>query len=199
MGASRGRLIRQLLTESMLIALAGGALGLAVAGSGLGSLLAMAPSSLPRLSDIRLDGWIFAFTFLVSIVTGAVFGIAPALYATKTNLSETLKEGEGRASAGASRARLRQGLVIGELALSLVLLTGAGLMIATFDKLLNTSPGFDPHHVLTMQFWLTGSKYNSTPEIMRFYHGIEQRIEGLPDVTGAGGVAAGMAAQRGVE
>ena len=197
MGASRVRLIRQLLTESLVIALAGGALGLAVAGSGLGSLLAMAPSSLPRLSDIRLDGWIFAFTFLVSIVTGAVFGIAPALYATKTNLSETLKEGEGRASAGASRARLRQGLVIGELALSLVLLTGAGLMIATFEKLLNTSPGFDPHHVLTMQFWMTGSKYNSTPEIMRFYHGIEQRIEGLPGVTGAGVVAAGLPLERG--
>src|SRR5260370_14010941 len=99
MGASRGRLIRQLLTESMLIALAGGALGLAVAGSGLGSLLAMAPSSLPRLSDIRLDGWIFAFTFLISIVTAAVFGIAPALYATKTNPSEWLKQGEERAQA----------------------------------------------------------------------------------------------------
>src|SRR5260370_41914471 len=113
MGASRGRLIRQLLTESMLIALAGGALGLAVAGSGLGSLLAMAPSSFPRLSDIRLDGWIFAFTFLISIVTVAVFGIAPALYATKTNPSEALKEAEGTASARAGRARLRQGLVVG--------------------------------------------------------------------------------------
>src|SRR5467141_3145444 len=192
MGASRGRLIRQLLTESMLIALAGGALGLAVAGSGLGSLLAMAPSSLPRLSDIRLDGWIFAFTFLISILTGAVFGIAPALYATKTNLSESLKEGEGRASAGASRARLRQGLVIGELALSLVLLAGAGLMIASFAKLMNTDPGFDSHHVLTMQFWLTGSKYNSTPEIMKFYRGIEQRIEALPGVSAAGIVAAGL-------
>jgi predicted permease len=197
MGASRVRLIRQLLTESMLIALAGGALGLAVAGSGLGSLLAMAPSSLPRLSDIRLDGWVFAFTFVVSILTGAVFGIAPALYATRTNLSETLKEGEGRASAGAGRARLRQGLVIGELALSLVLLTGAGLMIATFEKLLNTNPGFDPHHVLTMQFWLTGSKYNSTPEIMRFYRGIEQRIGALPGVTAAGVVAAGLPLERG--
>ena len=113
MGASRVRLLRQLLTESLVVALAGGALGLLVADAGLGSLLAMAPSNLPRLSDIRLDGWVLAFTFLISIVTGAVFGIAPALYATKTNLSESLKEGEGRASAGTSRARLRQGLVIG--------------------------------------------------------------------------------------
>jgi predicted permease len=197
MGASRARLLRQLLTESMLIALAGGALGLAVASSGLGSLLAMAPSNLPRLADIRLDGWTFAFTFLISILTGAVFGIAPALYATKTNLSETLKEGEGRASAGARRARLRQGLVIGEFALSLVLLTGAALMIATFAKLMNINPGFDPHHVLTMQFWMTGSKYNSTPEIMKFYRAVEQRIEALPGVTAAGVVAAGLPLERG--
>ncbi len=197
MGASRVRLFRQLLTESMLIALAGGALGLAVAGSGLGSLLAMAPRNLPRLSDIHLDGWVFAFTFLISILTGAVFGIAPALHVTKTNLSETLKEGEGRASAGAGRARLRQGLVIGEFALSLVLLTGAGLMIATFAKLMNTNPGFDTHHVLTMQFWMTGSKYTSTPEIMRFYRAVEQRIETLPGVTAAGVVAAGLPLERG--
>ena len=197
MGASRARLVRQLLTESMLIALGGGALGLAVAGSGLGSLLAMAPSTLPRVGDIRLDGSIFGFTFLISILTGAVFGIAPALHATKTNLNETLKEGEGRASAGAGRARLRQGLVIGEFALSLVLLTGAGLMIATFAKLLNTNPGFDSHHVLTLQFWLTGSKYNSAPEIMRFYRTVEQRIAGLPGVTAAGVIAAGLPLERG--
>ncbi len=197
MGASRVRLVRQLLTESLLIALAGGALGLLVANAGLGSLLAMAPSNLPRVSDIRLDAWVFAFTFLISILTGVVFGIAPALYATKTNLSESLKEGEGRASAGAGRARLRQGLVIGEFALSLVLLTGAGLMIATFTKLMNTNPGFDSHHVLTMQFWITGSKYNSTPEIVRFYRAIGQRIAALPGVTAAGVVAAGLPLERG--
>lgn len=196
-GASRSRLFRQLLTESMLIALAGGAIGLVVANAGLGSLLKMAPSNLPRLSDIRLDGWVFAFTFLISILTGAVFGIAPALCATKTNLSESLKEGEGRASAGTGRARLRQGLVIGELALSLVLLTGAGLLIATFEKLMNTNAGFDPHHVLTMQFWMTGSKYNSTPEVMKFYRAVEQRIEALPGVTAAGVVAAGLPLERG--
>jgi len=197
MGASRGRLIRQLLTESLLIALAGGALGLMVAYAGLRSLLATAPVNLPRVSDIRLDGWVFVFAFLISIATGAAFGVAPALYATKTNLNESLKEGEGRASAGAGRARLRQGLVIGELALSLVLLTGAGLMIATFERLMNTSPGFDPHHVLTMQFWMTGSKYASAPEVMKFYRAVEQRIEGLPGVTAGGVVAAGLPLERG--
>src|SRR6267154_2400114 len=143
MGASRVRLFRQLLTESMLIALAGGALGLAVAGSGLGSLLAMAPRNLPRLSDIHLDGWVFAFTFFI------------------------------------------------------LFLTGAGLMIATFAKLMNTNPGFDTHHVLTMQFWMTGSKYTSTPESMRFYRAVEQRIETLPGVTAAGVVAAGLPLERG--
>jgi putative ABC transport system permease protein len=197
MGASRGRLIRQLLTESLLIALAGGALGLVVAYAGLSSLLATAPVNLPRVSDIRLDGWVFVFAFLISIATGAAFGVAPALYATKTNLNESLKEGEGRASAGAGRARLRQGLVIGELALSLVLLTGAGLMIATFERLMSTSPGFDPHHVLTMQFWMTGSKYASAPEVMKFYRAVEQRIEGLPGVTAGGVVAAGLPLERG--
>src|SRR5258708_4257229 len=192
MGASRARLLRQLLTESLLIALAGGALGLLVANAGLGSLLAMAPSNLPRLNDIRLDGWVFAFTFLISIATGVVFGIVPALYATKTNLSQSLKEGEGRASAGAGRARLRQGLVGGELALSLLLLAGAGLIVSTFAKLMNTNPGFDSHHVLTMQFWLTGSKYNSTPEITRFYQAINHRIEALPGVTAPCLVAPGL-------
>jgi len=138
-----------------------------------------------------------AFTFLVSILTGVVFGIAPALYATRTNLSESLKEGEGRASAGTGRARLRQGLVIGELALSLVLLTGAGLMITTFQRLVNTNPGFDPHRVLTVQFWLTGSKYASTPEVMKFYRAVEQHIAALPGVTAAGVVAAGLPLERG--
>src|SRR5262249_38964774 len=139
-GASQGRLFRQLLTESMIIAILGGAFGLLVASGGLGSLLAMAPSTLPRVSEIRIDGWVFAFTLVVSIATGAVFGVVPAFYATKTNLSETLKEGGGRGGTAAGRARLRQGLVIGELALSLVLLTGAGLMIATFERLMSTSP-----------------------------------------------------------
>lgn len=196
-GASRWQLLRQLVTESMLMALAGGALGLALASAGMGSLLAMAPSTLPRVSDIRLDARIFAFTFGVSLLTGVLFGLAPAIYATRTNLIETLKEGEGRASAGGRRSRFRKGLVAGEFALSLVLLTGAGLMIATFAKLISTNPGFDQRHVLTMQFWLTGSKFNSTPSIMNFYRVVEQRIKSLPGVKGVGIVAAGLPLERG--
>lgn len=197
MGASPWRLLRQLLTEAMLIALAGGALGFAFAGAGLGTLLALAPVNLPRVEDVHLNGAVLTFTLLVALVTGVLFGVAPAAYAMRTNLNGTLKDGAGRASAGAGRARLRQGLVIGELAISLVLLTGAGLMIATFAKLLNTNPGFNPHHVLSMQFWLTGSKYRTTPEIANFYRALEQRIGGLPGVEDTAVVAAGLPLERG--
>jgi len=197
LGASRARLLRLLLTESMLIAIVGGVVGLLVAAAGMGSLLAIAPVQLPRLNDIHLDSTVFGFTFLLALLTGVLFGLAPALYATRTDLNETLKEGEGRASAGAGRARLRQGLVIGEFALSLALLTGAGLMIATFAKLMNTDPGFNPHRVLTMQFWLVGSKYNSTPEIVNFNRAIEQRLQSLPGVEAAGVVAGGLPLERG--
>jgi putative ABC transport system permease protein len=197
LGGSRPRIFRQLLTESILIAMLGGAFGLLLSKLGLNSLLAIAPASLPRVQDIRLDGAVFGFTFLISILTGALFGLAPAYYATKTNLNEALKDSGGRASAGTGRARLRQGLVIGEFALSLVLLTGAGLMIATFAKLMNVNPGFDPHHVVTMQFWLNGSKYNSTPEISSFYASVQQRIQTLPGVEAVGIVAAGLPLERG--
>jgi predicted permease len=196
-GASRVRLLRQLLTESMLIAMAGGALGLSVAAAGLKSLLATAPAGMPRWGDIHVDGWVFGFTFLISGLTGALFGIAPAIYASKTNLNEALKEGSGRASAGAGRSRLRQGLVIAEFALSLVLLTGAGLMIATFARLMSVSPGFDSHRVLTMQFWLNGSKYNNTRAVADFYRTVEQRIETLPGVEATGVVAGGVPLERG--
>ena len=197
LGATRGRLARQLLTESLIIALAGGALGSALASAGLGSLLAIAPFDLPRLNDIHLDGRVFAFTFLISVLTGSLSGLAPAICATNVDLNEMLKATEGRATTGAGRAKLRQGLVIGEFALSLVLLTGAGLMIATFIKLTRTDPGFSPRGVLTMQFWLNGSKYHSTPEVTRFYRAVKERIASLPGVESVGFVVAGLPLERG--
>jgi len=197
LGATRARLSRQLLTESMVIALAGGTLGLALASAGLGSLVAMAPFDLPRLNDIHLDGRVFGFTFLISVLTGSLSGLAPAIFATNIELNQALKASEGRATTGGGRAKLRQGLVIGELALSLVLLTGAGLMIATFAKLMRIDPGFNPHGVLTMQFWLNGSNYHSTPEISAFYRTVEQRIASLPGVEAVGIVAAGLPLERG--
>jgi putative ABC transport system permease protein len=197
MGASRWRLFQQLLTESMLIALAGGAVGLLVAYLGLGSLLAVAPTDLPRASDIHLDGWVFAFTFFVSLLTGVLFGLAPALEASRTGINEALKEGAGRASAARGRVLLRKLLIVGEFAISLVLLTGAGLMIATFSKLLRSDPGFNPHGMLSVQFWLIGSKYNSTAQIEAFNRAAVQRLESLPGVDAAAIIAAGLPLERG--
>ena len=197
MGASRWRLFQQLLTESMLIAIAGGAAGLLVAYLGLGSLLAVAPADLPRVSDVHLDGWVFAFTFLVSLLTGVLFGLAPALEASRAGINEALKEGAGRASAARGRALLRKLLIVGEFAISLVLLTGAGLMIATFSKLLHTDPGFNPHRMLSVQFWLIGSKYDSTTQIESFNRALVQKLESLPGVNAAAIVAAGLPLERG--
>jgi len=197
LGATRRRIVRQLMTESLLIASAGGALGWLIAQSSLGLLISRAPVDLPRLSDIALDGWVFGFTCLVSVVTGILFGVAPAIYAARTNLNKTLKDSEGRSSAGSGRARIRHGLVAGEFAMSLVLLTGAGLMLATFAKLINTNPGFDPHRVLTMRFWLNGSRYHSTAEVTNFYRTVEEKLSGLPGVEAAGIVAAGLPLERG--
>ena len=197
MGASRWRLFQQLITESMLIALAGGALGLLFAYLGLGSLLALAPVDLPRASDVHLDASVFVFTFLVSLLTGVLFGLVPALVASRTGVNESLKEGAGRASASRGSSRLRQLLVVGEFAVSLVLLIGAGLMIATFSKLLRTDLGFDPHRLLTVQFWLIGSKYDSAGQIEGFNRAVVQRLESIPGVDSAAVVAAGLPLERG--
>jgi putative ABC transport system permease protein len=197
MGAPRWRIFEQLLTESMLIAIAGGALGLLLAAAGLNSLLALVPVDLPRAADVHLDFWAFAFTFGISLLTGALFGVAPALDAARVTINEALKEGAGRSSAAPGRARLRRLLVVGEFAMSLVLLTGAGLMIATFSKLLRTDPGFDPHRILSMQFWLVGSKYNSTSQVDGFYRALLQRVQSVPGVEAAAVVAAGLPLERG--
>src|SRR5713101_7946287 len=195
-GASRSRIFQQLLTESVLLALAGGGLGLFLAYLGLDSLLAIAPIDLPRAESIHLDSAAFAFTFLVSLLTGVVFGLALALKTASISVSESLKEG-GRTGTSAGPARLRQGLVVAEFAMSLVLLTGAGLMIATFSKLLHTDPGFNPRPILSMQYWLVGSKYNSTAEIDTFNRALIQRLQSLPGVEAASVIAAGLPLERG--
>jgi putative ABC transport system permease protein len=195
-GASSSRIFRQLLTESVLIALVGGALGLGVAAAGVNSLLALAPVDLPRVGDVHLDVWAFVFTLLVSLLTGVLFGIAPASDALRFRISESLKEGN-RSGTGRGRGRLRSVLVVAEFATSLVLLTGAGLMIATFTKLLHSDFGFNPHPVLSLQFWLTGSKYNSSSDIEHFYREVERRVDSLPGVQAAGIVAAGLPLERG--
>jgi putative ABC transport system permease protein len=197
LGASSGRIVRQLLTESVLIALAGGALGLAVAVAGVDWLLALAPVDLPRAADVHLDRWAFVFTLLVSLLTGLLFGLVPALDAVRLRISESLKESGDRSGGGRGRALLRQLLVVGEFAMSLVLLTGAGLMIATFTRLLHTDAGFNPHPVLSMPFWLVGSKYNSSADVARFYREVQRRIEAVPGVQSAAIIAAGLPLERG--
>jgi putative ABC transport system permease protein len=197
LGASSSRIVRQLLTESVLIALAGGALGLAVAVAGVDWLLALAPVDLPRAIDVHLDRWAFFFTLLVSLLTGVLFGLAPALDAIRFRVSESLKESGSRSGGGRGRARLRHVLVVGEFAMSLVLLTGAGLMIATFTKLLHTDAGFNPHPVLSMPFWLVGSKYNSSADVARFYREVQRRIDAVPGVQSAAMIAAGLPLERG--
>ncbi len=197
LGASPQRIVRLLIVESMLVAIAGGVLGLVIAALGMSSLLAFAPVDLPRTADIHLDAATFAFAFLVALLTGALFGSAPALDATRVNLTDSLKEGVGRSSASPIRARLRKMLVVGEFAVSLVLLAGAGLMIATFSHLLHTDPGFNPHPVLSMQFWMVGSRYNSTPQVENFNRALTARLESTPGVEAAGVVSAGLPLQRG--
>ena len=196
-GASRGRLLRQLLTESMLLSLIGGAVGLLVASWGLSALVALAPNALPSTADIRLDRWVLAFTFGLSLVTGLVFGAIPAWQAARGGPHEALKHAAARITGTARLGRLRRALVVGEIALSLVLLVGAGLLIQTFARLIGTDPGFNPERLVAAEIWLTGTRYDSTPAIAGFYRDLTARLETLPGVTSAAVVEAGLPLQQG--
>ena len=156
-GAGRGRVVRQLLTESVVLALAGGIAGLAIARWGTQAVVAAVPGGLPRMENIGMDGWVLAFTLGVSLLTGIVFGLAPALQVSVTDLHETLKEGSRGSSAG--HRRLRSLLVVTEVAAALVLLAGAGLMLRTIWTLGGINPGFDPGHVLTFSVGLSPGEH----------------------------------------
>ncbi|HJQ25181.1 MAG TPA: ABC transporter permease [Blastocatellia bacterium] len=186
MGASRWRITRQLLTESILLGAAGGALGLLIAVWGLDLLLAAIPIKLPFWMKFDLDWRVLGFTLGISLLTGLAFGVLPALHATRTNLNETLKEG-GRSSAGAGRQRSRSLLVVAEIALSLVLLVGAGLMMRSFVRLQHINPGLNPAGVLTMRINLPQSKYREAAQRADFYRQLMARLRALPGVEAAGG------------
>lgn len=179
-GAGRGRVVRQLLTESVLLSLAGGVAGLALAHWGTRAVLAATPGGLPRMESIGLDGTVLAFTIGVSLLTGILFGLAPALQVSLTDLHEPLKEG-GRGSSAGHR-RLRSALVVSEVAAALVLLTGAGLMLRTTWSLGNVNPGFDPANVLTFSMGLSQANTASTERILQTFAETLKRIESVPGV-----------------
>jgi predicted permease len=196
-GATRGRLVRQLLTESVVLALLGGALGLVLAEWGLGVLLSLVPQWMVRAYDIRLDAAALVFTAAASLLVGVGFGLVPAWHAARSDLFGALKEAAGRATQNARAARLRGALVVAEVALSLILLAGAGLLVQAMVRLLRTDPGFDHHNVIAAEIWLTGSRYDSTAAIAGYYERIRAQLEATPGVRAAAVVEAGIPLVRG--
>ena len=184
LGAGRGRVIRQLLTESIVLAIFGGFLGLAFAVWGTQGLIQLVPEDIPRMSQIKIDSHVFGFTLLAAIVTGILFGLFPALHGSKTNLVDSLKESGRGLSGSLQHNRLRGSLVVVEMALALALLMGAGLMIQSFARLQSVNPGFNPHNVLTFNFDLPDSRYN-TAQQKTFYLQLLSRLNALPGVSSA--------------
>jgi putative ABC transport system permease protein len=192
MGAGRARLIRQLLTESLLLALLGGALGLLLSVWGIDALAKGIPENfskfIPGWQHMKLDRTALLFTLVVSVLTGLIFGLVPALQASKTNFNETLKEGGKSSSGKGARNRARSALVVSEIALSLILLIGAGLMVRSFVELMRSDFGINPTNALTMQVSLSDEKYSTYQQRILFYDQLLARISQLPGVTKAGAV-----------
>ncbi|MEN3333460.1 MAG: hypothetical protein V7641_2825 [Blastocatellia bacterium] len=187
LGASRRRLISQFLTESLLLALMGGLLGLLLALWGSDALIALSPGNIPRLNEAGMDGRVLGFTFLLSLLTTLIFGLAPAWQASKPDLNEVLKE-EGRGASSGSGRRLRSLLVVAEVAVSVVLLVGAGLMIKSFIQLHSVNTGFDPHNLLTMEITLPPASYGQNQQQIAFFQQALEQIKTLPGVESAGAV-----------
>jgi predicted permease len=191
LGASRWRVIRQLLTESMLLSIIGGAAGLVIAYWGVPALVAVLPQSqlnaMPFLKALNINGGILAFSFALSLLTGLIFGLAPALQSSKLDLNEALKEGGRQTSIGAGH-RLRSAMVVTEIALAVVLLVGAGLMMKSLFRLLQTNVGFKTENVLTMTVILPSSKYTDPNKQINFNDQLRERVQSLPGVSGAGTV-----------
>ncbi|HET9182231.1 MAG TPA: ABC transporter permease [Candidatus Angelobacter sp.] len=185
LGASRARIIQQLLFETLILALAGGAVGLVVAKFGLGLIIKFLGQQLPRSTEIGLNGPVLAFTLLISVLTGIMAGLLPAWRMSNSNVNETLKQGMGRAGDSGGN-RTRAALVVCEVALSLVLLAGAGLMIRTLWNLRNANPGFDLHNVLTTSLPVPGTKYKTPQEEISFWNRVLERVRALPGVEAAG-------------
>ena len=185
-GAGRGRIIRQLLTESVLLSLAGGAAGLAIGYAGVRALLAINPGDIPRIGEngsaVGLDWRVLLFTVAVAVMTGILFGLIPALNASRSDLQATLKESGSRSGTGLRQNKSRSLLVVAEMALALVLLLGAALLIRTFVAMQGVDPGFNPHRVLTMQMSLAGDRYTKTSAVAQMEREAAEGVGSIPGV-----------------
>ena len=192
LGATRWHIVRQLLTESLLLSLGGGALGILICLFSVRSIHILGTKSIPRLQDVGIDGRVLLFTLLLSVCSGILFGLVPALRVSRLDLNSTLKDAS-RGSAGTSAVwsrgnNFRRLLVVFELALSLVVLIGAGLLIRSFARLQNVSPGFNARGVLTFDLTMTGRKYNDKQSVLNTYRQLWDRLEHSPGAIAAGGV-----------
>lgn len=186
LGASRLRITQQLLTESIVLSLIGGIVGLVLAGWATGALLSISPFSTSLLNRVSLDGRVVAVALVISVLTGAAFGLVPALQLGRVNLSGSLKEGQRGSTAGGGRHRLRNAFVVAQITLSFALLTCAGLMLKSFYRLQNVELGFNPENVLTMQVSLPRTLYSKPEQVTSFYDQTLQRIKALPGVKAVG-------------
>jgi putative ABC transport system permease protein len=181
-GATRPRIVMQLLTESLILSLLSGCIGLLVAAWGVDLLVAISPRNIPRLDSIALDMPVLLFTLVLSVATGVIFGLAPAIAASKTNLAETLNDASRGSTEGRKRGRLRDMLVVGEIALSLVLLTGAGLLIRSFIQLVNVSPGFDYRNVSVIDLSARAAAYKEDAQMVGLFKRLAGELATLPGV-----------------
>jgi putative ABC transport system permease protein len=191
LGAGRRRILRQLLTESMLLAGIGGALGVIVAFGGIRFIRATLPAGIheiPHTSSIQLNGSVLAFTVGLSLLAGIVFGLAPSIQISRSELGESLKEGSRGSTGGRRNNALRSGLIVSEIALSLLLLIGAGLLIRSFVRLMSEDLGFNPSNLLTMQVWLPDNRYTQDSEVRNFYEQVLERSNLIPGVEVASAV-----------
>ncbi len=185
-GASRARLFRQMLTESVVLSLLGSLAGLVVALWGVWFLQSMVPGSVPRFEEVSIDVRAFAFTLVIGVLTGVAFGLIPALRASRPDLTGSLKAGGLRGGAGVSSARFRSALVIGEVAVALALMIGAGLLMRSFQALMDVDPGFATDNVLTGQIGLVGAAYEDASQRVSFVDRLQERVAALPGVEAAG-------------
>ena len=185
MGAGRARIVWQLLTESLLLSIAGGALGLLLARAGMNVLIHMAPGDLPHVNAVQLDLGVLGFALAVTLLAGILFGLIPALQSARIDLAETLKEGGRGSGLGRGKQTLRRTLVVSEIAIALVLLVCSGLLLRSFAKLLDVHAGFDPSNLLTMNVSLSPAKYRDSGRMKAFSDAVIDRVSGLPGVTHA--------------